>query len=105
MNYEEYVENKYDFLDDIEKEVVIKRAKEIFFNTRYPFVDYDNRPVDIPFNYESWICRAIDELVERNNIAGAKTYAENGVNFTFDNTTVSLGLLSEIKPMVGGFDD
>lgn len=105
MDFNAKIKEKYSYLSNEEVDNVVNRAIEIFFNTKYPFVTFDERPKTVPSNYERWILKAVDELIERENIAGAKTYAENGVNMTFDHSEISLGLLNEIVPMAGAIND
>ena len=42
-----------------------------------------------------------EEIVERNGISSATAYSENGVRMEFDNSQISEGLLSQLKPMIG----
>lgn len=102
MDYFEYIKRKYDYLNNEDITILVDSAKEILFNLLYPCgasIDFDKFAV--PKQHKTWVLRAVIEMIERAGISSATAYRENGLDFTFDRSQLSYGLISEITPKVG----
>ena len=75
-------------------------AVSILLDTLYPF-DESKTMSDIPARKENWVTRCVEEQIERKGMTSAIGYSENGINWKFDRTQVSQGLIDEIIPKGG----
>ena len=103
MDFKAEVKRKYSYLTDEDAVAIVNRAKWFYYNALYPAdlsADETTRPIK-GFRQQQWILAACDEIVERNGISSATAYSENGVRMEFDNSQISEGLFSQLKPMIG----
>lgn len=74
----------------------IKQANAIGFNILYPFKKI-KRPLEMPDMYDDWLVMASVELYRKIGDENIKSYAENGLSYTYG--TASL-LSDELQTML-----
>lgn len=103
MDIRAEVMSKYRWLDAVDVERIVDRAKMFYYSLAYPAdmsVDEDTHPLK-GFRVKQWLLTACDEIVERLGFNSAIGYKENGIVWTFDNCHLSNFLVKQISPVVG----
>lgn len=100
MDLKTAIKHKYDYIEDEDIYMLIKRAKSIFIDKVFPAdltIDYTT----FKFNErnEMWLLDCVDELIQRTGIGSVTAYKENGMSWTFDNSGISNALLERLPSM------
>lgn len=106
MDFVTEITTAYPYLSVEDAVRIVNRAKMFYYGRKYPYepdVDESSKPIT-SFKDRMWILEACEELIERLGFSSALAYRENGVAWTFDNTKLSLTLLSQIIPIAGGIN-
>lgn len=82
---------------------LLSDATEIVLNRRYPFVQEEDRPTEVPARYTSILYRIALELYSKRGAEGEVQHIENGVHRNYSSADVSPELLRQIIPVAGGF--
>lgn len=95
-----YYKNKYNYISEVDLEIMYDCAYNVMLNLRYP--THDNI-FELPENYmkkhKTWIFRAIQAHIDKEGMTNALSYRENGVTITFDKTGLPKDLVNEIIPV------
>ncbi len=94
------IHEMYSYIPTNSIKSMVNNAISILLDTLYPF-DESKTMSDIPPRKVNWITRCVVEQIERKGFTSAIGYSENGINWKFDRTQVSQGLIDEIIPKGG----
>ena len=92
------IQRQYSYIADSDIMTMIDCAKDILLDTLYPF---NEEITEVPQRKVTWIYRCVLEQIERKGMSSVTSYRENGIQVTFDRTSVSQGLINQIIPLVG----
>jgi|GEM_PF-3002005 len=89
---------------DGQLKVILDSATALYLKLKYPYTFYpadaDGNPF-LDFIAQDWILRCAAEMFFKTGADGQTGNAENGISRSWDNGTVSLGLIREIVPVSG----
>lgn len=94
----QYIQRSYPYITDVDIQIMIDCATDILLDTLYPF---NEEITEVPQRKVSWIYRCVIEQIERKGMSSVTSYRENGIQVTFDRTSVSQGLINQLLPLVG----
>ena len=102
MDYKKYFQEKYPYIDNTDLEILENQAKEILIHLLFKS-SYDvseEQKATAYRNYEFWLLRCMQEIIERKGITSVIAYKENGISLTFGQEQLSNALINEITPIV-----
>lgn len=105
MDFLAELKSKYPYMEDIDIEKILNRAKAIYYMIKYPCepdINEEKNPIT-NFTEQMWVLMACDELIDKIGIGSAVSYKENGISMSFDNSVISSTLISMITPIAGVF--
>lgn len=95
-----YFKNKYNYINEMDLDIMYECAYDILLNLRYPTQsDMIEIPQEFMEKHKTWILRAMQEHIDREGMTNVLSYSENGVSITFDKTGLSKSLIQEITPL------
>ena len=102
MDYVSRIRTKYPWLSAEDANEVVEKAKMFYYGIVYKsdISHYDEDDEETP-RKTAWLFACCDEIVERSGCSSATAYRENGLQINFDNSQISLGLISMLSPVVG----
>lgn len=94
-------QKQHGYLPDDEVSRVYEVALKTYLDLAFPF-DHSitSIPADRPRGYV-WVYECMGEIMERSGCQSMKSYSENGLSITWDNSGVSKNLLNRLMPKVG----
>ena len=101
MDYKLYIQNHYPYISDSDCEVTEMIIKEILIHNLYPY-SFSQMSVEkketVYSNYQGWLIRGINQIIERAGCTSAVGYTEGGFKISYDNADViSKSLLNQLN--------
>lgn len=101
INYQAYFERKYPHLTSEDIQMLEGQAKEILIHSLFKsHYKVDEKQREYAYQeYQYWVLRCMQEMVERLGITSAIAYKENGISINFSREQVSKALIEELVPI------